>query len=690
MVFNYNKYRQYFACILLLISLNSMAEEFKPHKVLVLHSYSKGLSWTEKITEGIEKAFIQAGKDGLQYRLDYEYMDTKKFSNEEYYQLLYSIYSFKYRHHDYEAIIASDDDALNFLIKHRDSLFGKIPVIFCGVNFYKDKILAETGKITGVIEAFDLRANLHLILELHPDTHEIAIISDQTTTGLTDEQAVKQIAPEFADKLTFRFINQGTIQDYVEAVKKLDAGTVIIAMHLNRDSQGSNFTFEESFQIYFPHTKVPIYSPWDFFLGLGAVGGYMISGANQGYEAARMALRIIRGESIENIPVLLSSPNRYIFDYKQLQRFNISEHTLPLGSEIINKHSLLIDFYREYKVIIWLISLFILSLIITVFALIVNIIRRIRAEKERAQTYQVLEKTNQAYSRFVPHNFLYYLGHDSILKVAMGDQIQTEMTVLFTDIRSFTALSEQMTPAETFRFINQYLNKMGPIVREYNGFVDKYIGDAIMALFPIRPFNAILAAIKMQQELRQFNIERQEQAKFFHDQPTPLQIGIGIHTGNLMMGIIGEAERMESTVISDTVNLASRLEGLTAKFGASIMVSDTSLRNSQQAEGFESLCYRFLGSIKVKGKQQPINVFEIYSDNSDDIIALKQQTQTIYEQALDAYFAKDFRQALTLFQQVLSINPTDRAAQFYLYYCLELVDHPIPPDWNGVIRFDVK
>ena len=176
-----------------------------------------------------------------------------------------------------------------------------------------------------------------------------------------------------------------------------------------------------------------------------------------------------------------------------------------------------------------------------------------------------------AAKRFVPHEFLNFLGHKSIVDVQLGDQVQQEMSIMFADIRNFATFSERMSPKENFDFINDYLNRVGPVIRAHQGFIDKYIGDAVMALFPNTADDALQAAIAMQKQVSLYNWERQQQGD------GAIAIGIGLHTGSLMLGTIGESERMESTVIADAVNLASRLESLTKTYGASILISGDTL-----------------------------------------------------------------------------------------------------------------
>ena len=293
----------------------------------------------------------------------------------------------------------------------------------------------------------------------------------------------------------------------------------------------------------------------------------------------------------------------------------------------------------------------------------------------RVRTHLSLANINRASDRFVPREFLKFLQKESIVEINLGDQTQQDMTVLFSDIRSFTTLSEQMTPQENFNFINAYLSRVSPIIREHSGFIDKYIGDAIMALFSAPPDNAIQAAIKMQQAVARYNIQRQEQGY------QPISIGVGLHTGSVMLGTVGEAKRMEGTVISDTVNLASRLEGLTKMYGALTLVSEHTLFSLDQPTQYT---FRFLDKVKVKGKKEPVAVFEIFDGHPDDIVALKLETQPDFEKGLLHYHSQEFTEAIGCFNQVLALDPRDKAAQLYLRRANNFIEYGVPVDWEGV------
>jgi len=297
------------------------------------------------------------------------------------------------------------------------------------------------------------------------------------------------------------------------------------------------------------------------------------------------------------------------------------------------------------------------------------------------QMNESLKALNKASMRFVPQEFLHFLNKDNITEVQLGDQVEHEMTIMFSDIRSFTALSESMTAQENFNFVNAYLSQVSPIIRQHQGFIDKFMGDAVMALFPDQPDHGLIAAIAMQQAVSTFN-----QQLTHTNQPT-VKIGIGLHTGQVILGTVGETERLQSTVISDAVNLAARLEGLTKLYGAAIVVSENTLFSLDKPNAYH---FRFLDKVMVKGKQIPISVFEILDGNPAQVIELKLKTRTDFEKGLLHYHSQEFEQATTHFTNVLQFDPTDKAAHLYLCRTQDFIKYGVPVDWGGVEALSEK
>src|ERR1035437_6268784 len=263
-----------------------------------------------------------------------------------------------------------------------------------------------------------------------------------------------------------------------------------------------------------------------------------------------------------------------------------------------------------------------------------------------------ISRMNEAYYRFVPREFLDELGKKDISQIELGDQVQREMTILFTDIRGFTELSEDLSPKDTFDFINQYLGIMEPIITNNSGFIDKYIGDSIMALFSKDADDALIATLEMRRVLIDFNEIRESEGK------APIEFGTGIHTGNLMLGIVGGYGRMDGTVVSDSVNLASRLEGITKYYGAAAIISEDTLIKLKNPTMFN---YRLLDIAKVKGKKKAVYIFELIDAENEPARSKKIETKPNFVKAVEYYKQQQFEDALSLFHEVEKIHPTDKA-----------------------------
>ena len=304
---------------------------------------------------------------------------------------------------------------------------------------------------------------------------------------------------------------------------------------------------------------------------------------------------------------------------------------------------------------------------------------RVRAAK--AETVARLEAQNISMERFVPRAFLEHLGRNSVEDLELGDHTVRDMTLLFSDIRSFTTLAESMKEHETFAFINSYLTRAGPVIREHGGFIDKYIGDAIMALFADSTDDALDAAIHLQTEVVRYNRDRARAGY------KPIVIGVGLHHGTLALGAIGETARIETTVIADAVNVASRMESLTKLFGTGIVITDAVVSNLKSPERYH---LRLLARVQVKGTTRALNVFEVFDADSSELIARKLQTREAFAAAVDAFAAGDFAHAQTLFSGICETTPEDRPAAHFAERCRELLAANLSETWDGVERLEIK
>lgn len=268
-----------------------------------------------------------------------------------------------------------------------------------------------------------------------------------------------------------------------------------------------------------------------------------------------------------------------------------------------------------------------------------------------------IESINTSLTRFVPEQCLHLMGHEEITEVALGDGVQQEMTILFCDVKGFAGLSEQMGPRENFQFINTLLRYMSPVIRDNNGFIDKYMGDAVMALFPGSPRDGVRAAVGMLEALQRYNREERINGN------APVEVGIGVHTGMLMLGTIGEDRRMESTVISDAVNQAQRIERMTRLFGVSLIISDTV---ADRLDTVDRQAVRHLGRVTVKGRQQPLSLYERFDADPEDLRTRKLATRREFEKGVDLYYRGNTGRARDCFQAILTAGPDDPACRSYL------------------------
>ncbi|MBV6624845.1 MAG: response regulator [Rivularia sp. (in: Bacteria)] len=293
----------------------------------------------------------------------------------------------------------------------------------------------------------------------------------------------------------------------------------------------------------------------------------------------------------------------------------------------------------------------------------------------RIKSHLKLSQTSKSYGRFVPHEYLNFLSKDSIIDVELGDHVSKEMAVMFSDIRSFTTISESMTPQENFDFVNNYLRQVSPIIRDNTGFIVKYLGDGMMAVFPNGADDAVTAGIEKLKKVESQNISRIE------NNQKPIKVGIGVHFGHMMVGMVGETARMQGDAFSDNVNLTARLESLTKFYGVSLVISEQALGHLNNPEEYQM---RFLDRVIVKGKSEPIAIYEILNGEVEEVRNLKLQTLSDFENGLENYRCGDCTKAKEYFEKVLAVNGEDKAAALYLERVEELSCNGIPQDWCGV------
>lgn len=379
--------------LLLLLSLAFLLlwagtpEAADKRNILILNSYHQGYKWTDDQLQGILES-IDPDRGNCSFYI--EFMGTKWIHGPIYSATLRSLYTTKYRKTPFDLIIATDNDALDFLLLFRDDVFGEVPVVFCGINWFDPARLKGRRLYTGVNEDADIAATIDLMLTLHPGTTAIHAVTDGTTTGRIVAKKLNGLRPRYRDRVAIDVLPDLPVQELIARVASLRAGSLVLLTVYQQDQPGNYVDFFEVPGEMSAASQVPIYGLWDFHLGYGIVGGVLTSGYAQGQMAGRLARRILGGESADSIPVVMQSPNRLRFDYRQMQRFAVRPENIPAGSDIINQPP---SFYSVNKKLIWGFSAGFAAMFIVVIVLLINIRRRSIAEaalRSSEQRYHTL------------------------------------------------------------------------------------------------------------------------------------------------------------------------------------------------------------------------------------------------------------------------------------------------------------
>ena len=277
--------------------------------------------------------------------------------------------------------------------------------------------------------------------------------------------------------------------------------------------------------------------------------------------------------------------------------------------------------------------------------------------KEISDQFHKQRSLTEAYQRFVPRELLLNLNKPIITDVMPGDHVQKNVSVLFSDIRSFTTLAEELSPEKTFRLLNDYIAAVMPEITNQRGYVDKFIGDAIMAIFTEHPANSVVSAVQILKALQRFNDNE------INEGSKPLQVGIGINTGPVILGTLGTEGRLEGTVIGDTVNVAARLETLTKTYKCPLLISENTFEFLKSFEdgSLSNMC-RKLDVAEVKGKLERVAIYEVFAWQNADIIAAKISSKSQFEKAVSMKASADPELAAKLLEAYCKQNPADNVA----------------------------
>lgn len=291
--------------------------------------------------------------------------------------------------------------------------------------------------------------------------------------------------------------------------------------------------------------------------------------------------------------------------------------------------------------------------------------------------------TKKMMERYLPPQLIDELYKPNVIHKAGG--IKQEVTILFSDIRSFTSISESLNAEDVVIFLNKYLSEMTDIIFQNKGTIDKFIGDAVMTIFgaPIQQeddaLRAVISAVEMKKAVVHFN-----QNNNILD--IPLEIGIGIHTGEVVAGNIGSEKRLDYTVIGDNVNLSSRIEGLTKYYGCSILISQYTYEKLPLKSIEDSFCFREIDNVMVKGKSESIRIFEVQNFDTEQERVELIKNKKAFEKGMALYRQKKYKEAFPYFKYLNDDGPS----KVYMDRCRLYVKNPPGSAWNGTHVMDTK
>lgn len=359
--------------LILVFSGPAMAEKEKKN-VLFLNSYQNGYAWSDAILDGARNVLEDSG---MTIDLHIEYMDTKRFYRDEYLQLLYQYYLYKYKGYKFSAIIVSDNNALNFMLKYHDDLFSDVPVFFCGINDYHPEMIKDLSKYAGILENPDVVANINLAIKFNANLKKVIVISDKSVTSRAIRQQIVDAQPVFKGSLDFVYWDDMPLSTLLAKARVVGRDSIFLFTPFYKGAHGELYSAQEVLDILHENTPCMIFSVWEFLLGHGIIGGKLLSGDVQGRMSAKMVVDYLKSGVFPAGKAIDVVEKKYMFDYNILQKFNISESRIPAGSIVINEPNY---FYKLDRQVFWIIIISIVALSIILILLLISTVQRRRVE----------------------------------------------------------------------------------------------------------------------------------------------------------------------------------------------------------------------------------------------------------------------------------------------------------------------
>jgi two-component system, cell cycle sensor histidine kinase and response regulator CckA len=388
-------------------------------RVLILASFDPLLIGTRNKLEGISSVFASSG---LSPDTAIRFMDLKRIkATRAYLDAFREMLSIGYAGQVFDAVLACDNDAFQFMRSYRDGLFPGVPLVFVSINNYDPTMLDGRADLTGTSESTDYVGTVDLALELFPRARRVVAVVDGTTTGLAHRLALGKIEGRFAGRAVFSYLSLAdyTLQGLGDRLAALGKDAAVLLLQSFQDRDGKSWPVERSTPYLVERSSAPCFVVTDTRLGFGAVGGHVVSGKNQGAQAAELAVRILRGESPLSVPVRTESNNAYIFEWKALRRFGIGEGRLPPGSVVLGRPPTFLEQYRDIAIAL-AVAFGLLVLFIAILS--AEVLRRRKIERMLVESRNTLGKVMDSVPQaiFWKDRDSIYLGCNAVFAESAG------------------------------------------------------------------------------------------------------------------------------------------------------------------------------------------------------------------------------------------------------------------------------
>lgn len=468
-------------------------------RVLFISSYDGNFLSVPHQIRGVKSVF-----ESENIHLDIEYMDTKRFDTKENINLFYSTLKYKLDHlAPYDAVIVGDDNALQFVMDYQEELFHKIPVVFLGINdLTRAKLAAEDDYITGIVEETSIRDNIELGIKLNKQATKIVAIVDHTLTGIGNKEQFYSYQNDY-DNLVFDHINTSeyTFKELENVFEDIDQNTIVLYFSMYSDKTEKYLTIEEACKILEAHVNVPILRSEVGGIGSGILGGKMISYYDAGKIAANMVLSIFHGTPIKEIEMIEESPNRYMFDYKILHKFNIDESVLPEGSIILNKEISFLEANKDLVTKVFVVIGILFALIAILFydnrkqrkmerelqasheELSQTFEELAATEEELRAQYETIEKHAKDIEHLAQHDYLTDLPNRLSFNEKLRNEIHSDKpgAILLLDIDNFKEVNDTLGHVYGDKLLQCIAMRLLNF-SENNIFVSRFGGDEFLIL----------------------------------------------------------------------------------------------------------------------------------------------------------------------------------------------------------------